>query len=369
MSTRDTVAHLSTAHPRDDVRIFHKECVSLAAAGFDVHLFVADGKGPAQREGVHIHDIGSVNGRARRMLLQPWRMWRRARGLRARLYHFHDPELIPVALLLRAAGHAVIYDAHEDVPRAVLSKFWIKPWLRWLVATLFEALEDFAARRFSAVVTATPHIARRFARLNARTVDINNYPLQLELAAGGAAATAGRAVCYVGGIGVIRGALEMVGAFEALDATLILAGSFENSATEARVRALPGWRNVDYRGKVSRDEVGRIMASSRAGLLFFHPEPNHVDAQPNKMFEYMAAGLPVLASDFALWRQLLTDTGAGRCADPRDAQDIARCVRALLDDPQEAVAMGERGRAAVQHRYHWGHEEQKLRALYATVLQ
>ncbi len=364
----ERVVHLSTAHPRDDVRIFHKECVGLAAAGYEVHLLVADGKGPERRDGVVIHDIGSVAGRARRIALQPWRMWRAARSLKARLYHFHDPELIPVALLLRRGGAAVVYDAHEDVPRAVLSKFWIRPGLRCAVAAVFERLEEFAARRFAAVVTATPHIARRFRALNPRSVDINNYPLQRELAGEGAAATSGRAVCYVGGIGIIRGAVEMIGAFEHVDATLILAGKFENAKTEALLRALPGWRNVDYRGLVSREQVREIMAGARAGLIFFHPEPNHVDAQPNKMFEYMSAGLPVLASDFPLWRELLADSGAGRCANPLDALAIARLIGDLLADPAAARAMGERGRAAVRERYHWAHEERKLTALYREVL-
>ncbi len=368
MSTAEVVAHLTTAHPRDDVRIFHKECASLAAAGFQTHLLVADGKGDAERSGVRIHDIGGVQGRFRRMLLQPWRMWRAARALPARVFHFHDPELLPIGLLLRWGGAKVIYDSHEDVPRAVLSKYWIRPWLRTLVATVFEAFEDFVARRLSAIVTATPHIARRFAKLNRRTLDINNYPMQRELADGVQAATEGRTVCYIGGIGVIRGVVEMVTALERVDATLVMAGPFENADTEARVRALPGWQKVDYRGTVSRDEVRRIMAASRAGLLFFHPEPNHVDAQPNKMFEYMSAGLPVLASDFPLWRSLLEDSGAGRCADPQDAQAIARCIAALLDDPAAARTMGERGREAVNRVYHWAHEEKKLVGLYREVL-
>ena len=215
---------------------------------------------------------------------------------------------------------------------------------------------------------ATPHIARRFARLNRRTVDINNYPLPSELADGVQAATAGRSVCYIGGIGLIRGALEMVSALEHVDATLLLAGAFENAGTEARLRALPGWRKVNYRGSVSRAEVRRIMAASRAGLIFFHPEPNHVDAQPNKMFEYMSAGLPVLASDFPLWRSLLEDAGAGRCADPLDPHAIAACIAALLDDPVQAQAMGERGRRAVHSVYHWAHEEKKLVQLYRDVM-
>lgn len=370
MSTPDgvTVAHLTTAHPRDDVRIFHKECQGLAAAGFDTRLLVADGRGDAVAGGVRVTDIGASRGRLQRMLLQPWRMWRVARRTPARLFHFHDPELLPVGLLLRWGGRHVVYDSHEDVPRAILSKFWIRPWLRRAVAAVFEGFEDFAARRLSAVVAATPHIARRFARLNRRSLDVNNYPMQRELADGVAAATEGRKVCYIGGIGRIRGAVEMVTALEHVDATLVMAGAFENADTEARVRALPGWRRVDYRGMVSRAEVRRIMAESRAGLVFFHPEPNHVDAQPNKIFEYMSAGLPVLASDFPLWRSLLEASGAGRCANPLDPRAIASCIAGVLDDPAAATAMGARGRAAVHGTYHWAHEERKLVQLYRELL-
>lgn len=366
--SRQTIAHLSTAHPRRDVRIFHKECESLAAAGYDVHLLVADGRGEEEVAGVKVHDIGSVRGRFRRILLQPWRMWRTARRLNARLYHFHDPELIPVALLLRWGGAEVVYDSHEDVPRAVLSKYWITPWLRAIVASSFEMLENFAARRFSAVAAATPHIARRFAAINARSIDINNFPMQRELEAACEQVGDERTVCYVGGIGKIRGAVEMIRALEHVDARLILAGPFENADTEAQLRALPGWEKVDYRGVVSRAEVREIMARSRAGVLFFHPEPNHVDAQPNKMFEYMSAELPVIASDFPLWRSLLIDTGAGVCANPMEPLAIARAIEQLLGDREGARAMGRRGREAVMTRFQWGFEERKLCDLYRNLL-
>ena len=363
------IAHLTTAHPRRDVRIFHKECTSLAASGYEMHLLVADGLGAEVDAGVQMHDIGAVRSRWRRMLLQPWRMWRAARRLDARLYHFHDPELIPVALLLRWGGAEVIYDSHEDVPRAVMSKDWIWLPLRKVVAAGFEIFENFAARRFSAVVAATPHIARRFAQVNRLSVDINNFPMQSELDAPCEAAGNARTVCYIGGISRIRGIFEVIGALEQVDAKLIMAGPFESEATEAQARAMPGWAKVDYRGVVSRAGVRDIMAQSRAGLLFFHPEPNHVEAQPNKMFEYMSAGLPVLASDFPLWRSLLVESGAGICADPTDPRAIASVIGAILDDPIAALAMGQRGRESVLTRYQWEFEARKLLGLYGGLLK
>ncbi len=161
----------------------------------------------------------------------------------------------------------------------------------------------------------------------------------------------------------------MVKALELVDVRLILAGPFETAETEKMVRQLAGWQKVDYRGVISRSEVHEIMAVSQAGLLFFHPEPNHVDAQPNKMFEYMSAGLPVLASDFPLWRQILEKAGAGKQVNPFDVKAIAGVIEWVLSNPVLAASMGEKGRQAVLTQYQWRHEERKLLKLYAELLQ
>jgi glycosyltransferase involved in cell wall biosynthesis len=362
------VAHLTSVHSRSDVRIFEKEATSLARAGYETYLVVGDGRGDEVRDGVRVVDVGAAPaGRLCRMLLQPWRVLRRARSLGADIYHFHDPELLPVGLALRVRGAQVIYDSHEDLPRAVLSKHWIPLRLRRAIAVVVEWIEDFAARRLSAVVTATPHIERRFVVVNPVCVAINNYPQRVELALEAQGTKLARTVCYVGGIGRIRGAIEMVRALEGIDARLVLAGPFESEDTEAELRALPGWNKVDYRGVVTRQQVHAILAQAQAGLLFFHPEPNHVDAQPNKMFEYMSAGLPVLASDFSLWRELLVESGAGLCANPFDPRAIAGVIERLLDDPQAAAEMGRRGRDLVLQRYHWEFEERKLEELYRSL--
>lgn len=362
------IVHLTTVHTRRDVRIFEKQACSLAAAGFDVHLVVGDGLGKELVHGVQVHDIGAAPAtRAGRMWRQPWRALRRVRALRPDIVHFHDPELLPVGWLLRRAGIVVVYDSHEDVPRDILSKAWISPWLRRAVAWLFEQIEDRIAASLSAVVAATPHIAARFARLNPRSLAINNYPANHELASASAAPRAPRTACYVGGIGRIRGSVEMVRALEHLPCRLVMAGGFEDAACEAEMRALPGWARVDYRGVVSRAEVRAIMAEAQIGLLLFHPEPNHVDAQPNKMFEYMSAELPVVASDFPLWRRVLVNEGVGVCVDPRDPAAIAAVMARLFDDPEAARAMGARGRAAVLARYRWDREFDKLKRLYAEL--
>lgn len=363
------IAHLSTAHARRELRVHLKQCNSLAAAGYDVHYVVADGLGEEQIDNVQVHDIGIAGGRFKRMLVRPWRMLVEARKLDARVYHFHDPELLLIALFLLRDGAKVIYDSHEDVPRSLLAREWIPFWFRPVLSTLFEVFENFIARQLSAIIGATPHIAARFAQLNPASVPINNYPLHSEIGGVVERSVASRQVCYLGGIGRIRGIEEMVRALEYVDARLILAGPFESTETARAMSALPGWSKVDYRGMVSRTEVLEIMAASSAGLVFFHPEPNHTSAQPNKMFEYMAAGLPVIASDFPLWRKLLVESGAGLVANPLDPQDIARVIGELLDNPKAAAEMGCRGREGVLTQYRWSIEEKKLFSLYQRLLE
>lgn len=361
------VAHITTAHARGEVRVFLKECLSLAH-DYEVHLIVADGLGHATVRNVQIHDAGVARGRFQRMLVLPWRIWLLTVKLRARLYHLHEPELLLIALLLRMSGARVVYDSHEDVPRAILSRDWIQPSLRRIISTVFEHFENFVARRISAVIGATPHIAKRFAAVNKLAVAINNYPLASEISSPVVSSGSERTFCYIGAISRNRGIFEMVSALEFADARLILAGPFDSGALRGEVGKLPGWARVDYRGVVSREAVLGIMAQSRAGLLLFHPEPNHVDAQPNKMFEYMGAGLPVIASDFLLWKQIIDGAQCGVQVDPMNAREIADAMRRIYEHPVDAVAMGRRGRKAVEETYNWDHEAAKLMAHYEKLL-
>ena len=366
MKTR--VVHLTTTHARDEVRIFHKECTSIAKCGYDVHLIVADGKEFDQANDVKRHGVGRTCGRFQRVFIQPWKIYLMARRLHASIYHLHEPELLFIAPLLKRMGAHVVYDSHEDVPRTVMGRDWVPSFLKRLLSFAFETFEDHIISQIAAVVAATPHIAARFSKINSRTITVNNYPLLSEMFEPRKPCRCAGTFCYIGGMGRIRGLYEMVNALEYVDARLILAGWFESANTETEVRKLPSWSKVDCRGIVSRNAAYHVMLQSCAGLLFFHPEPNHVNAQPNKMFEYMSAGIPVIASDFPLWRRIIDGTGCGLLADPLNPTAIADAMRWLLEHPAEAEAMGVRGRVAVEQIYNWDIEAVKLLSLYKKLL-
>lgn len=364
------VVHVTTVHPRDDIRIFHKECRSLARAGYEVVQVVGDGLGDAEVDGVRIVDIGPApKGRLARMRTQPRRALEAVRRLRPALMHFHDPELLPIGGALAREGLPVIYDAHEDVPRQVLTKQWIAAPLRPLVSRLFERYEDARVRPLAAVVGATPHIARRFATNARRSVVVGNFPFLDELAPPTVPVPRERAVCYVGGLTRTRGVREMVRAVAQVPGvTLVLCGAMEDAVFEAELSAEPGWCQVDWRGRVGREEVRDVMARCRAGLVTLSPMPSYVDSLPIKMFEYMSAELPVIASGFPLWREIVEATGCGTCVDPTDVDAIAAAIRAIVDDPPRIAAQGRAGRAAVLSTYNWPQSERALLALYDELL-
>jgi len=364
------VVHVTTVHPRDDIRIFRKECVSLARAGYDVVQVVGDGRGEAIVDGVRILDIGPrPAGRLARMRQQPRAALAAVRRARPALVHLHDPELLPLGVALARDGLPVVYDAHEDVPRQILTKQWIPAALRGTVSALFEWYENRQVRRLAAVAAATPHIAERFARVAQHSVNVSNFPFLAELAPPAEPLPRERAVCYVGGLMRTRGLLQMVRALpHAPGVTLLLCGSFEDGAFEAELRAEPGWAQVQYLGQVGRDAVRDVMARASAGLVTLLPMPSYLDSLPIKMFEYMSAELPVIASDFPLWRDIVQRHGCGVCVDPADPAAIGAAIRCYVDDPALVQRAGQAGRAAVLSTYNWPQAERELLSLYRTLL-
>lgn len=364
------VAHLSSHHADDDIRIFRKECKALAEAGYSVSYVVPTPES-GNHDGINIRAVPVPRSRKERFLLTPWRVFREAIRADADVYHFHDPELMLPGMVLKMTGKRVIYDVHEDLPRQILSKGWISAWLRKPVAWLAEALEFVVVRAVDGVITATPHIAKRFPP--AKTTVVQNFPISGELVSASSVAhyQRPRSFMYVGGITNIRGVRECVEAMEILnwstDARLLLAGTFESDALEQELRSLPGWKYVQHLGFLSREDVAERFAQVRGGLVMFHPVPNHVNAQPNKLFEYMSAGLPVIGSDFPAWRQLIDATGAGLLVDPSDPAALAAALQQILEDPVAAQRMGERGAEAVRDRFNWEREAEELLSVYERL--
>ena len=366
------VVHLTTVHPPFDTRIFHKEAKTLAQAGYEVVL-IAQNERNEVVDGVKIVALPRPRNRFARIFGLTWRAFHLALYRRADVYHFQDQELLPIGVLLKLLTRAkVIYDVHEDVPQQILTKYWIPALLRRPVAAVFNAVEKLLARAVDAVVVATEGIAERFAQF--KPVVVHNYPHLKMLPNPSTRHREGeeKVVVYVGGISKPRGAIEMVRALEYLnpawDVRLDLIGRFEPPELEQEFQSLPGYQQVRFWGWMRPEDVYAHLAKADIGLVCLHPVLRFMVAWPVKLFEYMAAGLPVVASNFPLWKEIVEGNRCGITVDPLDPKAIAQAIEYLLTHPEEARQMGKNGRRAVKERYNWEREGENLLKLYGELL-
>lgn len=370
MQKKIKIAHLTSAHTDTDIRIFHKECKSLFKAGYEVVEVTLSGN-PRVEDNIPILSAEfQPSSRWNRMRNASKKIVDLAKQVDADIYHFHDPELLKVGLKLKRLGKTVIYDTHEDTPRQILSKPYLNKPLRYLICKAFELYENSISKRLDAIVAATPHIAERFIKVNPNTHTICNFPLYAEIETTPVHSTLKqeeKRLCYIGGITKIRGIKEMIDATAECKIPLDIAGKWDGNLQDEMAK-LPGWENVNNLGFLPRTELIELKRDALAGLVLLLPEPNHIFAYPIKMFEYMAGGLPVIASNFEMWKDIIEKENVGLCVDPFNPKEVAAAAEFIRDNPDEAAKMSENGRRLILEKYNWQIEEQKLLSLYEQLI-
>lgn len=367
------VCHITSVHQPEDVRIFHKECVSLARAGYEVYL--VERGASYDKNGVHIVGFGEVTGgRLKRMTQVARRAYRAALAVDADIYHFHDPELLPYGLKLKRLGKRVIFDSHERYVEQLRTKTYLPSWAAALAAELYGAYERRSLKRLDAVILPCTFNGRNpFQGQCARTPIIGNAAIPGEFYEryDPAAPKKDRLICYVGGLTENRGITASIKAAAKAGARLALAGRFSPQGYEEKLRAMEEFSCVDFRGSLSRAEVAALLTESRIGLCALLDRGQYwkADNFGIKVYEYMSMGLPVILSASAYNKQMVERYRFGICVEPENPDEIAAAVQYLLDHPEEARKMGENGRRAVEEEFNWGIEEKKLLALYEDILR
>lgn len=360
------IVHLTSVHGRYDVRIYTKECITLSNAGYEVYLVVADGKNDELINNVHIVDAGvSPGNRLTRMTKTVSKIYFKAIELDGDVYHFHDPELFHIALKLKGLGKKVIFDSHEDYTEDILNKNWIPLIFRKIISIAYNRFEKRSVKKIDGVVTATATIRKRFDAYTINTIDVNNYPVISKMQK--EKKSKSNNIVYIGAIGKHRGIFEMLQAIKDINVNFIIAGTFITDKEYEGAKSMDGWKRVDYRHQIPRSEIESLLLQSSAGLVLFHPGPNHDDSQPNKLFEYMSAGLPVIASNFPLWKAIIEKNRCGICVNPLEPDEIKNAISYIIDNPLEAQEMGLNGLKAIHSTFNWTNESTKLLDFYKRL--
>ncbi|MDY0216007.1 MAG: glycosyltransferase [Bacteroidales bacterium] len=361
------VCHITSAHSWDDVRIFRKECTSLAQNGFEVYLLAYEAD-EGRRNGVHVVSAGKRPlSRFSRMYSGVNHIVRLALELDVDIYHIHDPELLRKSSVFIKKGKKLIYDAHEDLPEQIKSKHWIPLYIRNSISYFVQFFLNFTISRISATVSATPIIQQKLKKINPNAINVSNFPLLEELDFVEQDLVKKNAFCYVGGLFITRGLIEMLDAIRHVDSKLCLAGKFSPESLETEAKNHKSWNKVEYLGFINRKEVYELMSSSIAGLVILHPTQSYRDSLPIKMFEYMSAGIPVICSDFELWKSIVEQEKCGICVNPMNTDEIAAAMNFIKNNPDKAILMGKNGKDSILKKYNWNIESKKMIALYHSL--
>jgi len=378
------VCIFTSAHLEYDVRIFKKEIITLLNNGYTVYYLTNKENLNSNKEFIKNQEFfnhqnlsvtynSSFNEehRIKRFIKSLFFFLNLPRD--CSVYHFHDPDLLFTGLVLKVLGKRVIYDVHENYRDTILEKKYLPKYSRKLLSIIISFFETFCGTFFDKIICATPYIEQSFLNANIkRTLVINNYPFKAEfMPLEIDTAIKENIIIYAGGITQPRGVSSLIDSIylvnQSVPCKLKLAGEISPLKFEKELRALKGWKHVEYLGLIKRSELAKELNKAKVGAVLFLPEKNHINAQPNKLFEYMSASIAVIASNFPLWIDIVAKNKCGICVNPQSPEEIAKAVIQIISDDKLSKKMGENGRELIEEKYNWENEEIKLINTYSTL--
>lgn len=356
---------VNAGHKPLDTRIFHKEARSLIAAGWEVTIIIPHSE-DFTKDNIRIISIPLPKKGWEQLIKCPWKIFLKARQQpKDSVFHLHDSELLLVGIALKMLGRKVIYDAHEDTPLQISYQHWI-PWLiKFPYTWFYRILEKLAGWWFDAIIVAEPVIIKYFPA--GKVSLIRNFPIAGSFQREVNYDNKPRLV-YVGLLSRPRGVVEMLEghrlASEKVKIDFVLGGKF---APASLGQELLNKYPVQYKSWLPYDEMVSTVYSSSIGIIVPHPIERYKTNYPVKLFEYMAAGLPVIASREGESAEFVRENNAGILVDPLNEAEISEAIVTLTNDRTLASEMGRRGRQLILAKYNWEKESEKLIDLYESL--
>lgn len=365
------VCHVTSAHSRFDLRIFRKECISLVDFGYNVYFIVNDDKLSEVVEGVKIVST-EFNPRSRldRWLGSKKYIKRKMSEIDADIYHFHDPDLLPLAKCIVNKGKKAIFDFHEDVPQQILDKTYIPKIWRRPLSILYRMYEIYICKHLSAIIVSAPHMVENYKRINSNISVVTNYPILKSIDLNKNRETS-KIVCFAGSIDHRWNHDKIISAINEIDSIEYYLAGDSGTTYFNRLKEIEGWNKVRFFGRIPFEQVSHIYEKSFVGLaLLGNNELTNEKGTLGitKMFEYMEAGLPVICSNFPTWKAIVDKYGCGITINSNSSIEIKNAIVKLVNNPSLANVMGKNGRIAIEKEFNWDSQAKNLNEIYKNSL-
>lgn len=365
------VVHISAVHFSHDSRIVYRECITLSKK-FKVKVIIPN---PDQdwKNKLDMLGIPFFKHPLARILFQHPIIAFKALYLRANIYHIHDPELIPIGLLLKLLGKKVIFDIHENIPEHIK----VMKNTGWLLYWPYR-VGHYLSKHYFNIVLAEQSYKKFYPDNGTKPIVIQNFPIIdffSQFNVNDRASLIGNDLFYIGGVSLNRCIDVIIDTMALLrqrfpDVKLHIFGRIGMPFSE--IEKLPRYNEVKdiliFYNRTRPDVAYELAQKCKIGVALLKPLGNYVESYTTKMFEYMAVGLPVVTSNFQLYKDVIEKHSCGFCVNPLDAHETADAIAQILNNPSLQLTMGANGRNAAQSFYNWETEGQRLLQFYDYLL-
>lgn len=358
------ILHIAYGHRSDDTRIFKKECTSLAQRGFDVLYITSDKitKDTYDSQNVKRRIIPlRSNNRVIRVLKYMYDIMRIIKQEKPDVCHIHDFQII-LLLILIPKRVKKIFDSHEDYPAYIADTVYRRLHYKSKYK-MIEFIERFCFRKCNCIITATPYIRNQISQFSNNVIDVNNFPLVESYT--NKKKYNKQQVCFTGGAGDSSGVHKVVEAIKNSSYKLVIAGNCSGDYL-TRLKNIAN-DNIIYLGYLDKEGVSDLIETSLVGVVSYLPTADCIHAVPNKMFEYMERGIPIIYSNFPDWEEMIGKYNVGIPVDPNNSKQILNAIESFYTDETFRMTAGKNARFVIETVYNWKNEEKKLIETYENI--
>ena len=371
MENKIKVCHVISGYYRNDPRIFQRQCKSLVNGGYEVCILTNDGQPNEVMEGIKVYATDKYwKNRIKVLLFANSQFLKKAIEVNSDIYQLHSPELFSLGLKLKKLGKIVIYDAHEDLPSHILEKEWIPLIFRKLISNFINFYMNRVLKNYNEIISPHQHVVEKLELINANTTLITNFAKFGSLINYDLSHYLNRenSICYSGTVYLHSNQEFILEAISNINNLKYQIVGFIDENYKEQLSERKGFEKLQFLGRIPWEELNDFYSKSLIGMVIIDYKLNlgyrRGTYAVNKIFEYMEAGLPIICTDYDLWKEIVDKYDCGICVEPNNAKQIEEAIQFLISNKEKAYQMGQNGRKAVLLEYNWSTQEKEYLRIF-----